>query len=116
MRIFQNIIRGILIIPFRDTQCGAKIFKSEAIEKVIHKIGMTSWAFDIEILYLLKKAGFIIKEVPTVWSNQDYSTINFWKSGPWMSLAVMRLRILNSPLKIMVRVYDRFIKIFKPAK
>lgn len=115
-RIYNFFIRSILLIPFRDTQCGAKIFKRKALESVAKDVGMTSWAFDIEMLYLLNKRGFNIKEIPTVWSNMDYSTINFWKSGPWMGLAVIRLRIINSPLKMMVRVYDRFIKIFRPAK
>lgn len=115
-RLYNFFIRSVLFIPFSDTQCGAKIFKRKAIEKIVHKIGMTSWAFDIEILYLLNKFGFKIRQIPTVWSNEDYSTINFWQSGPWMALAVIRLRILNSPFRRMVRIYDRFIRIFKPAK
>lgn len=115
-RIYNFFIRATLIIPYRDTQCGAKIFKRNALIKIINNIGMTSWAFDIEMLYLLNKAGYKIKEIPTVWSNEDYSTINFWRSGPWMGLAIIRLRILNSPFKRMVKIYDKFIRIFKPAK
>jgi len=115
-RIYNAFIRSILLIPFRDTQCGAKIFRADALKKVIDKIGMTSWAFDIELLYLFCKNEFKIKEIPTVWSNQEYSTINFWKSGPWMALAVVRLRLLNSPFRKMIRVYDKFIGFFKPSK
>ncbi len=115
-RIYNFFIRAILIIPFRDTQCGAKIFKQGALRKVITKMGMTQWAFDIELLYLLNKEGFKIKELPTTWSNRDYSTINFWNAGPWMVLSIVRLRILHSPFKRMVRIYDKFIRIFKPTK
>ena len=115
-RVYNSFIRAILLISYRDTQCGAKIFKKEAVARILNKIGMTSWAFDIEMLYLLNKYGFRIKEEPTTWSNKDYSKINFWRSGPWMGLAVVRLRILNSPLKRMIRIYDKFIKVFKPAK
>lgn len=115
-RVYNLFIRAILFIPFRDTQCGAKMFKRNSIEKIIKKVGMTSWAFDIEILYLLNKEGFRIKEIPTIWSNKDYSKINFWKSGPWMALAIIRLRILNSPFSKMINIYDKFIKIFKPAR
>lgn len=114
-RVYNSFIRAILLIPFRDTQCGAKIFKREAISKVINKLGMTSWAFDIEALYLMNKEGLKINEVPTVWSNRDYSKINFWKSGPWMALAVIRLRLVNSPFRKIIRVYDKFIRFFKPA-
>ena len=115
-RLYNFFIRSVLIIPFTDTQCGAKIFKTKPLSKVINNVGMTSWAFDIELLFLLKKAGFRIREFPTVWSNRDYAKINFWKSGPWMAFAVIRLRILNSPFRSMIRIYDKFIRVFKPAK
>lgn len=115
-RIYNFFIRSIMLIPYRDTQCGAKIFTSNSISKIINKMGITSWAFDVEMLYLLNKNGFKVKEVPTEWSNKDYSKINFWKSGPWMAMAILRLRLLNSPFKEIVRAYDKFIRYFKPAK
>lgn len=108
-KVYNAFIRSILLIPYRDTQCGAKAFRKKAIQKVINKIGMTQWAFDIELLYKLRKNGYLIKEIPTVWSNKDYSTINFWESGPWMALSVIRLRLLFSPFKKIVSVYDRLL-------
>ncbi|MBS3081501.1 glycosyltransferase [Candidatus Pacearchaeota archaeon] len=115
-RIYNFLIRIMLVIPYRDTQCGAKILKRKTVERVIYNMGMTQWAFDIEMLYLVHKRGFRVLEAATSWSNKDYSTINFWKSGLWMGLAIVRLRILNSPFKKMVRIYDKFIRVFKPAK
>lgn len=115
-RVYNMFMRAILLVPYRDTQCGAKIFKGNAVAKISNQIGMTGWAFDIELLYKLNRSGFRIIEVPTVWSNEDYSKINFWKSGPLMALAIIRLRIINSPLRKMVRIYDKFIGWFIPAK
>ncbi len=115
-RFYNIFMRALLIMPYRDTQCGAKIFKRKAVEDVVDKIGMTSWAFDIELLYVMNKNNYKIKEEPTVWSNKDNSKINFWNSGIWMGFAILRLRILNSPLKKMIRFYDKFIKLFKPSK
>jgi glycosyltransferase involved in cell wall biosynthesis len=115
-RLYNFFIRALLILPYRDTQCGAKIFKKDALIKILGRVGMTSWAFDIEMLYLINKAGLKIREMPTVWSNKDYSKINFWRAGPWMALAIVRLRIINSPFRGMVRIYDKFIRVFKPAK
>ena len=74
-------------------------------------MGMTQWAFDIELLYLLRNQGFKVKEFPSVWSDKEYSTINFMKAGPWMALAVIRLRILNSPFKSFIRIYDKLISV-----
>jgi len=112
-RVFNIFIRGIMFLPYKDTQCGAKIFRRKPLEKIINKIGMTKWAFDVELLYRFRKAGFNIKEVPTIWSDKDYSTINFMESGPWMVLAIIRLRILNSPFRRFIRVYDKFTEIFR---
>ncbi len=114
-RVYNSLIRATIQIPYRDTQCGAKIFRRETIYQIINKMGMTSWAFDIEMLYLMNKNKFKIIEVPTIWSNRDYSKINFWKSGPWMAMSVLRFRLINSPLKKMIRIYDKFIRFFKPS-
>ena len=108
-RIFNFLIRIVLFLPYRDTQCGAKIFKRYALEKVLQDISMSQWAFDVDLLYSLKKIGFRIKEIPTKWSDKEYSKINFWKAGPWMALGVIRLRMINSPLKKFVRIYDKFL-------
>lgn len=108
-RIFNMLIRSLLFLPFRDSQCGAKIFKREAIEKTLPFLSMSKWAFDIDLIYTMRKKGFRIKESPTTWSDKNYSTINFLTAGPWMALGVVRLRILNSPIKKFIKIYDKFI-------
>jgi glycosyltransferase involved in cell wall biosynthesis len=110
-RIFNLLVRTLFLINYRDTQCGAKIFKKEVIRKIIDKLGITQWAFDIDLLYQIKKANFRVKEEPTVWSDSDYSKINLKSSGTYMVLGVIRLRILNSKIKSLVRIYDKLIKI-----
>jgi len=109
-RMYNSVIRALLLIPYRDTQCGAKLFSREALKSTINEMGMTKWAFDVELIYKIRKKGYKIKEIPTKWSNQDYSTINFMKSGPWMVLGIIRLRLLNSPFKFLVRLYDKIME------
>ena len=110
--LFNYFIRTILLLPYRDTQCGAKVFKRKALEQVIPMVTFSLWAFDVDLLYSLRKKGFKIKEIPTIWSDEEYSTINFWSSGPMMALAIIRLRILNSPFKSLISLYDKFITKF----
>ncbi len=105
-RIFNMAIRSILLLPYRDTQCGAKLFKRAALEKVIPNLSLSQWAFDVDLIYSLRKLNFTVKELPTVWSDMQYSKINFMKSGPMMLLGVIRLRLINSPFKVFSRVYD----------
>lgn len=113
-RVYNLWIRALFLMPYADTQCGAKIFKRAAIEKVANKLIITKWAFDVDLLYNLRKRGFKIKECPTVWSDSDYSKINFMSAGPLMALAMLRLRLLNSPFYFIVGYYDRInTKFFK---
>lgn len=104
--MFNSLIKALLFLPYRDTQCGAKVFRKQAIEGVLSNLTMSRWAFDVDLLYSLRKIGFRIKEIPTVWADKEYSKINFWSAGPWMALGVIRLRIMNSPFKKMIRIYD----------
>lgn len=106
-RVYNLLIRSLFFMPYRDTQCGAKLFRKEALEKIIGDLTITKWAFDIDFIYNLRKRGFKVKEFPTVWSDKEYSTINFKRAGPLMALSVIRLRILNSPLKEFIRIYDK---------
>lgn len=106
-RVFNLLIRAMFLMPYIDTQCGAKIFVRKAVEMVLPRLSMSKWAFDVDLLYSLRKLGFEIREVPTVWRDMKYSTINFFATGPWMVLALIRLRIYNSPFRGLVRVYNR---------
>ncbi len=105
-RGFNMLVRGLLFLPFHDTQCGAKIFTAEALKTIIPKIGLTNWAFDVELLYQLKRKGFQIKEIPTIWNDKKDSKLNIWKVPLEMFLGIARIRLINSPLAFIVRAYD----------
>jgi glycosyltransferase involved in cell wall biosynthesis len=108
-RIFNAFIRSLLLLPYKDTQCGAKLFRSEVIKNVIPKLTFSKWAFDVDLIYNIRKLGYNIFEFPTKWSDKEYSKINFMKSGPWMALAIVRLRLINSPLRFIVSTYDKIM-------
>lgn len=100
-RIGNYIIRGLFLINIRDTQCGAKLFKRRAIEKILPRLEMSQWAIDVDILYNLRKFGFRVKEIPTVWKDMPGSKLNIKKSSLQVLLAIIQLRMLNSPIKRM---------------
>jgi len=104
---FNFIIKSLLFLPHQDTQCGAKIFRNKAIDEIINSISMTAWAFDVNILYLLKKKGFKIKEMATIWEDKEGSKIDIIRDTLKMFSAVFRLRLINSPLRFIVRAYDK---------
>ncbi len=106
-RGFNFLIRSILFLPYKDTQCGAKVFKKNAIKTIINELGITKWAFDIDLLYELKNKGFNIKELPTVWEDKEGSKIDLVKNPIQMFSSIIRLRLIHSPLKFVVRAYDK---------
>jgi glycosyltransferase involved in cell wall biosynthesis len=106
-RGFNFLIRSILFLTYKDTQCGAKIFKKKAIKNIINELGITKWAFDIDLLYKLKNKGFQIKEIPTIWEDKKGSKIDLVRNPIQMFSSIIRLRLLNSPLKFIVRAYDK---------
>ena len=115
-RVFNILIRGLFFMPYRDTQCGAKVLKRRAVEKVLPRLKFSYWAFDVDLIYNLRKSGFRIKCVPTIWVDKEYSKINFWKAGPWMALGVVRLRLWNSPFRNFVKFYDYCLNNFKRGR
>ncbi|PIN94024.1 hypothetical protein COU54_00635 [Candidatus Pacearchaeota archaeon CG10_big_fil_rev_8_21_14_0_10_31_24] len=108
-RVFNLLARILFLMPYKDTQCGAKLFKSYALREVIPKLKLSTWAFDVDILYNLRKKGYYIREVETIWSDKTLSKISFFKNGTFMALGIIRLRLLNSPFKSLIKLYDKFL-------
>lgn len=100
--IFNLLVRSLFQFSFRDTQCGAKIFQKKVIDDVREEIRTTDWAFDIDLLYRLKKHGYTIQEIPTVWADQEDSKLDVKSVAPRMFLSVIKLRLKYSPLKFLV--------------
>ena len=105
-RAFNLLIRILFGLNFSDTQCGAKLFKKNVIKQIVPKLGITKWSFDIDLLYLMKKNKFKIKEIPTVWSEPGESKLKVFKTSIEMFLSILRLRLIYSPLKFTVKIYD----------
>jgi len=101
-RVFNTVVKILFRLPYKDTQCGAKVFKREAVDKIVDMLGTTNLAFDVDVLYLMKKHGLALKEVPTVWEDKDGSSVRMWRTAPRMFGAVVRMRIKHSRLKNLV--------------
>jgi glycosyltransferase involved in cell wall biosynthesis len=97
-RVFNFLVRIIFIMPYRDTQCGAKIFRRKVLEKVMPSLGMTAWAFDLDLLYQCKKSGIKLNQIATVWQDKGDSKMNLKRDSIKMLMAAFQLRILNSPI------------------
>ncbi|MDD5086273.1 MAG: glycosyltransferase [Candidatus Nanoarchaeia archaeon] len=106
-RSFNFLVRSLLGLKFSDTQCGAKLFKAEALKEVVESIGTTKWAFDVDLLYRLKRKGYKIKEIPTTWEEPGKSHLSLLKIPFQMFSAILRLRLIHSPFNFIVRAYNK---------
>ena len=104
-RCFNLCVRLLFGLNISDTQCGAKVFSREALAAALPGIGLTQWAFDVDLLYQLKRAGYAVKEVPTVWHDVKGSRIKVARTSMGMFAALVRLRLMHSPFKGLVRLY-----------
>ena len=103
----------ILRLPFRDTQCGFKIFKRPAAEQIfsilrqIHqplvvKGGAVNPGFDLETLYLARKMGLKIVEIPVAWQYENSIRVRFVKDAVAgvTELLLVRWRSLTNAYKL----------------
>ena len=74
-RGFNLFIRCFFGLSFRDTQCGAKVFKKTAIDSVLPHMVSRGFEFDVELLWRLARAGYTIGEFPIEWQNKGESHV-----------------------------------------
>jgi len=96
-RVFHLIVQWLFWMNIRDTQCGAKVVRREAVEKIHPYLRIADMAFDINLLYSLKRAGFRILEVPTEWTDKIGSKVTLFRTSLTMFLSAVRIRLIYSP-------------------
>lgn len=96
-RVFHLIVEILFGMHIKDTQCGAKVMKRQAVEAVHSYLRIADMAFDINLLYSLKRAGFRILEVPTEWTDKLGSKVSLFRTSFTMFLSAVRIRLIYSP-------------------
>jgi glycosyltransferase involved in cell wall biosynthesis len=115
-RVFNFMVRSLFLLPHNDTQCGAKLFKKELLEKIVPKLGSSEWSFDVDLLFYARREKAKIKSIPTIWEDQKKSRINLKRTPITMFLSVIRLRLIHSPLRFTVQLYRKLPERFKIHK
>ena len=91
-RIFNLLLRLVLGLRFRDTQCGFKAFRREAAQRIFPMQRIERWGFDPEILFLARRLGLQTVEVPVVWAHSEGTRLHPFRDGLRMFGDVMRIR------------------------
>ena len=91
-RCFNWITRTVMGLPFKDTQCGFKAFKRPAAQVIFRLQTIERWGFDPEILFIARKLGYVIREVPVTWGHDERSRMSYLKDGMKMLEDMARIR------------------------
>ncbi len=75
-RQFTNLSKLWLGLTVTDVTCGFKLFKLEAAKKLFAASRISRWGYDAEILFLAKKYGFKVTDVPVTWTNDERTKVN----------------------------------------
>jgi len=104
-RCFNAVTRMVMGLPFADTQCGFKAFKRQAAQTVFQFQRIERWGFDPEILFIARKRGYSIREVPVTWGHDERSRISYLRDGLKMLEEIVFIRwnaltgVYNRPVK-----------------
>ena len=94
-RLFNLWTRSIAGLDFQDTQCGFKAFRRQAAETVFTRQRISGFGFDVEVLYLARKFGYRVLEVPVHWAHSEGSTVHMLRDSVRMFLDLLRIRWNN---------------------
>jgi dolichyl-phosphate beta-glucosyltransferase len=89
-RVFNRIVNTVLLPGIADTQCGFKLFSRKAANFLFSQQQSDGFSFDIELLFLAKKAGLPVSEIAINWENVPGSKVNLVSDSLRMFLDIFR--------------------------
>ncbi len=103
-RGFNTAVQALAVPGILDTQCGFKVFTAGAAQEVFSRCRLDGFAFDAEALYVARRLGYAIAEVPVRWQHQDGSKVDMMRDGPRMLRELAAVRRIHRNLKALSTV------------
>ena len=91
-RIYNALVRTIAVAGIQDTQCGFKCYRGEVVPVLFQQQTMDGFAFDVEVLFLARKAGMTLREIPVDWYYRENSKVRAFRDSVAMTLDLLRIR------------------------
>jgi len=91
-RTFNLVVRTMTGLPFSDTQCGFKAFSASVARPIFERARVERFSWDVEILYVARKRGVRIEEIPVTWRNAPGSKVGILSAPIEMLRDVIRIR------------------------
>jgi glycosyltransferase involved in cell wall biosynthesis len=95
-KVFNLIMRVATGLPFADTQCGFKLFRRDAAQKIFSRQLLDRFGFDVEVLFIARKCGYKTVEVPVRWNHAEGSKVGMFSGlHAFVELAQVRVNDLR---------------------
>jgi dolichyl-phosphate beta-glucosyltransferase len=91
-RVFNLFVKALLFADHNDTQCGFKLFRGGPAREIAEKMKVNGFCFDVEMIYLAKKAGYRIKETGVVWENSIESKVDVVRGSASMFTDLLKIK------------------------
>jgi glycosyltransferase involved in cell wall biosynthesis len=88
---FAGTVRMLMRLPYRDTQCGAKVLRRDVVRDVLPRLATRDLLFDVDLLAAARERGWRVVEVPTVWIDQEGSRVSAVSDSRRMGASLVRL-------------------------
>lgn len=92
-RLFNLLIRLLALPGLQDTQCGFKCFRGPVAEELFHRQTLTGWSFDVEVLFIARRLGYRIVELPIPWYFNRESKVSVARDSFWMAADLLTIRL-----------------------
>jgi glycosyltransferase involved in cell wall biosynthesis len=90
--VFNRLVRWSLGIDFRDTQCGFKAFRLDRARVIFEQQRIEGFGFDAEILFLARRHGLHVLEIPVRWAHQPDTKVNVGRDAIRMFCDLLAIR------------------------
>ncbi|MEN9561311.1 MAG: hypothetical protein RIQ56_584 [Candidatus Parcubacteria bacterium] len=74
-----TLLSRIFVPEVRDFTCGFKAYRRDVAKKIFAAAKIDRWAFDTEVLYLGKRFGYSIRQIPVQWTHDTASRVRVWR-------------------------------------
>ncbi len=91
-RVFNTLVRLTALPGLQDTQCGFKCFRGVVADEIFPLQTITGWTFDVEVLYIARRRGYRIVEIPIPWYFDSHSKVRVIKDSLRMAMDLLAIR------------------------
>lgn len=92
-RVFNLLVRGAGLTACPDTQCGFKLLSAEAVERVVPRLTIDGFGFDVELLWVALKQGLEVWQIPVRWIDSPASRVSPITDSARMFLDLLQVRL-----------------------